>query len=350
MAVGCDPTPSYTDILSKLPRTVKGFLRFCSLELGTVSRRKDEKMTAVKASGGVALESVKSLLPRGILGEIEGIIPTGSGLCALSEVRLRARALSAIVFRGRNITLDSRVSEAELADILKRACDMAIFAHRDDLCRGFVPLAGGARLGVIGQARYEGGVMVGVGEISSLVFRIPTGECSFGPALYDAWEGRGRRSMLVCSPAGVGKTTAIRYLAGRIGSGASPRRVVVVDERCEFDPYSYRTATVDILRGYRRKTGIDIAIRTMSAEVIIVDEIGSDSDSDALLAALGAGVCVIATAHSDSVSGALARPRIARLAANGLFADFVLISRTGGAYSLKFEDNSAAMRGLTAEV
>ena len=178
--------------------------------------------------------------------------------------------------------------------------------------------------------------MVGVGDISSLVFRIPSGECSFAARLYGEWLLIGG-GMLICSRAGEGKTTAIRALARLIGSGERPRRVVVVDERCELDVTEYRDAHVDILRGYRRATGVEIAIRTMSAEVLMVDEISSYDDSRAMLSAIGAGVIVIATAHAQSLADALKRGYIRELVDGGLFDAACFISRRGDSFSYRLE-------------
>jgi stage III sporulation protein AA len=129
----------------------------------------------------------------------------------------------------------------------------------------------------------------------------------------------------------------MRSLARLIGSGEEPRRVVVVDERCELDPRDYREAHVDILRGYERSLGVDIAIRTMSAEVLMVDEISSFADSRAMLAALGAGVTVIATAHAECLDGALCRAYVRELVEGALFHSAAVISRSGHRFDYKLE-------------
>jgi stage III sporulation protein AA len=228
------------------------------------------------------------------------------------------------------------VGDLEMREIFRRICGGAVFAHRDDVSRGFIALPCGIRVGVCGRARYEGGILTGVGDISSLVFRIPTGECSFGKELYSDWL-KMRGGMLICSRAGEGKTTAIRSLARLIGSGERPLRVAVVDERCEFDLSEYVGSHVDILRGYRRSLGVDIAIRTMTAEVIVVDEISSREDSRALLSALGAGVSVIATAHADGLDSALRREYIREMVTEGLFESCCSIKRRGERFGYTIE-------------
>jgi stage III sporulation protein AA len=233
---------------------------------------------------------------------------------------------------GRNISLRISVGEDEVKETFKRVCGGAVFAHRDDICSGYVTLDSGIRVGICGHARYEAGKIVGVGKISALVFRIPSTECPFAEKLFREWQAH-PGGMLICSPAGVGKTTAIRSLAGYIGSGKDPKRVVVVDERCEFDVCKYAHAHVDVLRGYKRTLGVDIAIRTLSAQVIIVDEIGSMEDSLALLGALGAGVEVIATAHADGIESAMKRDYIRTLVSGRLFGSVCTIVKGQNGYS-----------------
>ena len=260
-----------------------------------------------------------------------------NGGADISEIRLRAGGVSALTVGGVNLPLDFSVDKAVMREIFKRISGGAAFAHRDDVCRGFITLPMGVRVGVSGRARYEGGSIVGVSDISSLVFRIPSGECSFARSLYLQWLVRGG-GILICSRAGNGKTTAIRSLARLIGSGERPRRVVVVDERCEFDAASYVEAHVDVLSGYRRALGVDIAIRTMSAEVVIVDEISSLDDARAMLSALGAGVTVIATVHAECLFDALKRDYVRELVDGGLFECACIIERGDEGLSYKLVD------------
>lgn len=254
----------------------------------------------------------------------------------VSEIRLRAGGVSALTVGGRNVPIGFSVTDGMMKEIFKRISGGAAFAHRDDVCRGFITLPMGVRVGVSGRARYDGGSMVGVSDISSLVFRIPSGECPFARELYTRWLTYGG-GMLICSRAGVGKTTAIRALARLIGSGEKARRVVVVDERCEFDVASYSDAHVDVLLGYRRALGVDIAIRTMSAEVLIVDEISSFDDARAMLSSVGAGVTVIATVHADSLSDAVKRDYVRELVEGGLFRCVCVLERDGATVSYKLE-------------
>ena len=59
---------------------------------------------------------------------------------------------------------------------------------------------------------------------------------------------------------------------------------------------------LDILSGYPRSQGIEIAIRTMSPDYIICDEISSPDDRQALLQCIGSGVRICTSIHAGTLS------------------------------------------------
>ena len=296
-------------------------------------KKRNKMLKMFEKNENSAFELVKTYLPNEILEALsEYLVKNRTSESCINEIRLRSHGLSSLSIGVKNISLGISLGAQQMKEIFKRICDGAIFAHRDDVCRGFVSLNGGVRVGVCGHARYENGLIVGVSDISALVFRLPTGECSFARDLYKEWSSIGG-GMLICSMAGGGKTTAIRSLAKLIGTGRDARRVVVADERCEFSPSDYTDAHVDILRGYKRALGIDIAIRTMTAEILIVDEISAKEDAMAMLSALGAGVTVIATAHAESLEGAMKREYISELVRCGMFESVCVIERRDDDFS-----------------
>ena len=290
---------------------------------------------------GAGLREIRGLMPDTVMNDIERIcILSGLSLACVNEIRLSAISLSSIVLKGRLTALSVRLGYEELGAILRRACDMAVFAHRDEISEGYISLKCGGRVGVCGHARYEGGRLVGISEVSALVFRIPSGKCDFADKLHSFWRDRGYSGMLICSRAGVGKTTAIRALAAMAGDVKAGKRVVVVDERCELNMGAYRNCSVDILRGYRRSVGVEIAIRTMSADIVIVDEIGNEEDSDALMLAQGAGVSLLATAHGDDIRAIYKKRAIGRLIDAQLFSCYSVITASRGVRTLALGDIS----------
>ena len=270
-------------------------------------------------------------IPTGLAREISRLcLSRGKSVNDISELRIRHLGNSSAVICGERVPLLCAVTEDDVKKCFFSLCEGAIYAHRDDIKEGYLTIEGGIRVGICGQARYEGGVFVGVSNISSLVFRIPTSSSSNTELIYDAWRDA-KSGMLIYSPPGVGKTTALRSLVAMIGGGRCGSQVAVVDERCEFIPEEYKSASVDILRGYRRAEGIEIALRVLSAEVICVDEIGCSSEAEAMLESLNSGVRFIASAHASSYTELAQRVNIKPLFENKVFDVFVGLSLKNGA-------------------
>lgn len=280
---------------------------------------------------------VISLLPRGVRDEILRV--AGSRRCGvegISEIMLRREGRSGVVIGGERMGLSYRLTREECEWLFGRLIDGALYAHRDSIAEGYISLEGGVRVGISGSARYESDRLVGISDIRSLLFRIPTGRCDFSEELYSVYKPGIGQGMLIYSPPGVGKTTALRALAHRIGSERLGVRVAVVDERCEFSERDYRDCEVDILRGYKRREGVEIATRTLSPGLIMIDEIGSD-DAESLLDVVRCGIPLVATAHAASFEEVRAKPALRRLHSSSVFSVFVGLSRAGGKYILSVD-------------
>ncbi len=280
------------------------------------------------------IDSILALLPEKIRPEIERLARgRRGGLSAIREIRIRRSGVCSIVIGRESLRLFAEIDSEEMATLVDRLTDGAMYAHRDSISSGYISMSGGIRVGICGRAAYDGGRLVGVGDMSSLLFRIPSGECAFGEELYSVFCYGIGQGMLIYSPPGVGKTTALRSLAARVGRGNRPLRVAVVDERCEFDPSDFSGCEVDILSGYKRSLGVEIATRTLSPQLIIIDEIGAE-DGEALLQVVKCGVPIVATAHAGSKAELLSRPSLKGLFDLAVFSLLVGISCSDGKYTL----------------
>lgn len=278
-----------------------------------------------------AEKKLVEFLPTAIVSELVHLCSSrGCGISEVSEVRIRAHGVSSAVIRGERIRLLTAPTSQDVKRCFLNLCEGALYAHRDTIRDGYVTLPFGIRVGVCGEARYEGGSFIGVSEISSLVFRIPTGASSNASLIYEAFRSS-KRGMLIYSLPAVGKTTALRSLVSMLGEGKEALQVVVVDERREFITEEYKSQSVDILRGYRRAEGIEIALRVLSAEVICVDEIGTAREAEAILESLNSGVRFIATAHASSYEELKKRANIRSLLESGVFDVYVGLAMKNGA-------------------
>ena len=292
--------------------------------------------TKLRESEAAAQSEVLSVLPYRLKGEIERLASGRAlGLSGIREIRLRGGAASKLLYENAVIPLSSVTAE-QISDIIDRLCDGCAAAHRDTIAEGYISMDFGVRVGVAGSCRYDCGEFVGVGDVSGLVFRMPTGRCEFGEELFSLYNAHAPRGLIIYSPPGVGKTSALRDIAGRLGSGENARFVVVVDERCEFSASDYSSARVDILRGYKKRLGIEIAVRSLSAEIVIADELGA-ADAEPILDVMRFGVPFIATAHSACAEELYKKPSMRRLFEAGAIDMMIGIERCGAGYKLKSE-------------
>ncbi len=272
------------------------------------------------------LTRLENLISPSAYAEIERIgasradFPTG-----LSELRLRRFGRSSMVICGENILLSYRPSESDIARLIDKLTSGSLYAHSSQLREGFISVGDGIRVGIYGDGNGDGNPAV---SISGIVIRLPLGECDCLEGIFAQWQSYCKHGMLIYSLPGGGKTTALRALAGKI-SRECGMRVAVIDERREFIKEDYLDSTVDILCGSSKSKGIEMAIRALSPELIIVDEIGTEEECEALLGVGRGGVPIIATAHAGSIGELREKRSVAPLIREGYFDRFVGLYRDG---------------------
>ena len=273
------------------------------------------------------IEKALELLPRRALSECIRIFNSRDDYpSGLMEIRLRSPGRSSLLISGESVALNTRVTREDMEMALSRLSRGSLYAFRDTIREGYIPMEGGGRVGICGHARYDGDRCVGISDITSLVIRIPRPAGAIAREAARAILSGGGGALIYSPPCG-GKTTALRSLAGLLGTGSGARRVVVVDERCEFNPEDYSDAQVDILRGYRRREGLMLAIKTMSPEVIIIDEIGSADEAELISEIAHSGASLIASAHAESLRDVLLRRSLRILIEGGIFKRLFRISK-----------------------
>ena len=261
------------------------------------------------------------------LGRVRRDFPLG-----LSEIRVRSEGRSSVVLSGENIPLFSRVTPSDIEESYDKALGGALYAHTDEVKRGFFSMPYGVRVGISASKR--------AGELlpltpSGLVFRLPSAPSENAGRIFEIWQEKRPRGMLIYSRPGEGKTSALRALSGLI-SREGALRVAVIDERREFSCENFSGCSVDVLSGYGKSEGIEIAMRTLSPEVIVVDEIGTLAEAESLIAVGRGGVPIIASAHADSFSELKSRAPIKLLLDNGYFELFVRLTREKGRFSFEY--------------
>ena len=224
-----------------------------------------------------------------------------------------------------------RADEDDLRATLAELTAYSMYAYDDTVRSGFIPIEGGARAGVCGEAVRTDGRVTGFRRIYSINIRIPRFLPDFARGLAEHYKAHGLCSALVLSPPAAGKTTFLRSIAYLLASGnyPQPRRVGIADERCELFLPDKMGALIDCVRDMPKAAGIELLTRSMSPEVIVCDEL-AESESAAVAETQNSGVCLIASAHAPDYAGAMRRPFLKRLCDNGIFELFVLLHAEEG--------------------
>ena len=274
-------------------------------------------------------ESVLRVLPPSICYEINSMRCRG---VPVDEVRLRVGRASGVTSGETNIALESVITRSQMDDIVDRICEGSLYAHADTINAGYVTLDGGVRVGIVGRASVSDGKMVGVYDASSLCFRIPRRIIGVGEPIRNLIRRSDKnRGVLVFSPPAQGKTTLLREVSAALSSGVDAMRVVVIDSRGELGVFlDSEKMMVDVLVGYPRALGIEIAARSMNAQLVVCDEIGGVEEAEAIIAAQNCGVPLLATAHAHSLEGLLRRTPMRMLHEAGVFGAYVGIRRRAG--------------------
>lgn len=258
------------------------------------------------------------------------------------ELHLRVGRACSVTVAGENRRVDITLSREDMDALVVRLCEGSLYAHRESINQGYIALGEGIRVGVCGRAfveRQEGGAeLLGVRNVDALCFRFPRPLRSVGVALAARLKEKFPLGALIYAPPGVGKTTLLRALAQRLSCGEQALRVTVVDSRCELNDGAFsHEALLSFLSGYPKGQGIEIAARSMSAQVILCDEIGNEEEAQAVLAAANCGVPVVATAHAASVRQLLSRPGFDTLHRAAVFGLYVGISRRAGEREYRYD-------------
>ena len=219
-----------------------------------------------------------------------------------------------------------RVSPGEMQEIFFRICAHSVFSHEREIQKGYVLMDSNNRVGLCGTAVLENGIVKSFRDITTMVFRISREIQGCGDRLFlDGVEIES--GVLIVGDPSSGKTTLLRDIARSLSLGKffSARRVAVLDERGEIEGGFDLGPCADVLKNCPKGEAFDIALRMLSPEFLICDELSAD-DLEAVRQSVFAGVPLIASVHG-SREEVLRRPLTKHLLATGAFS--TVISLTG---------------------
>lgn len=264
------------------------------------------------------------------------------------EIRLRIGAPLQIIYDGRDYFLKANgggtflprnayiVTSEDVCETMEYIGNYSLYAFEDELRQGFLTVQGGHRVGIAGQVIVEDGKVKGVSPITCVNVRLSHQILGCGDTLFPyLWdEGEFCHTLIISAPR-CGKTTLLRDIVRQLSDGNEryPGMTVgVVDERSEIAgcyqgiPQNDVGIRTDVLDGCPKAEGMMMLIRSMSPQVVAVDEIGTAGDIKALESVLNCGCKILATIHGNTIDDVRKKPLLSSMVNAHIFERYVLLS------------------------
>ena len=263
------------------------------------------------------------------------------------EIRLRVNAPLIVIYQGQEyfLTREGEFSREESQGCFVRAEDLketmeyvssySMYAFEEEIRQGFITIQGGHRVGIAGKTVLEGDRIKSVKYISYMNLRLShqIKGCASPILPYIIKNGRICHTLII-SPPRCGKTTLLRDLIRQVSSGSSYMpgvSVGVVDERSEIGgsyqgiPQNDLGIRTDVLDCCPKAEGMMMLIRSMSPEVVAVDELGDYEDIHAIESVIHCGCKLFATVHGSSIEDIKRKPLMQRLVRERIFERYIVL-------------------------
>lgn len=265
-----------------------------------------------------ALNSVK--LPANIT-EIRLISGRPVVICTVSK-RLFINDSFRIVEKAEGSVITA--SKSDINDTFNSICNYSVYSRQDEIINGFITLPGGNRAGICGTAVNRDGAVYNIRDISSLNIRIAREVRGCSAGLLERLSPL--ESVLICGAPGSGKTTLLRDIARLL---SYDHKVSLIDTRLELACASggeneLDVGFCDVFSGYFKRDGFSHAVRCMSPEYIVCDELGAD-DIDSVITAQKSGVRIIASAHCTGKDELFRNPLLEPIIKSRIFSVYVFL-------------------------
>lgn len=299
-------------------------------------------------------DEIYKILPK----EISNIVKQYLQEDAVQEIRIKSGKPVILNLSYGEKVLDYRTTSEDLKFMMAKVSNYSLYAFEEEIKQGYITLKGGHRVGLAGECVISNGEVRTIKNISSLNIRICREIIGSSNKIMNLITNNNRvYNTLIVSPPKCGKTTILRDIAKNISNGMykinlSGKKVTIVDERSEIAacyngvPQMNVGIRTDILDNCLKKSGMIMAIRSLSPEVLICDEIGTRGDLEALNMAFNSGVNVIVTVHGYDIADVYGRAVFKDLIDNCILERIILLSNRKGAGTIEKVYKVSRERGL----
>ena len=244
-----------------------------------------------------------------------------------------------------------RITEADIMEMQNYISNYSLYAWQEELRNGFLTVEGGHRIGLCGSTRNTNGRISGISYISGMNIRVAHEKkgCAAQVMKYIRSSESDIYNTLIVSAPGVGKTTLLRDCMRLLSYGEAQykgKKIGIVDERSEIAacyhgiPQNDMGPRTDVLDGCNKPEGMMLLLRTMSPEVIGVDELGTKEDYEAVEQAVYCGCRIIGTIHARNVEELREKCNFLSWGEKRIFERFIIIEKgEEGQRNLHIYDN-----------
>jgi stage III sporulation protein AA len=270
------------------------------------------------------------------------MLVNSSDINKLQELRIKIDKPVIFVSNNKEYIGKYKATTEDLKILIQRISNYSVYAFEEEIKQGYITIKGGHRVGICGKCVLENNTIKTIKNISSINLRIcrEVIGCSNTLMKYLLEEHQILNSIII-SPPKCGKTTLLRDIARNISNGIeymdfTGRKVCIIDERSELAacfegvPQMDVGLRTDVLDGCMKSEGIMMAIRSMSPEVIICDEIGAYKDMESIIAALNSGINLITSIHGFGVEDIYERKVFKDVIDNNVFNRAIVLSTRKG--------------------
>lgn len=293
-----------------------------------------EKMTDDKTM------ELKQVLPKSLYPYLPEHFADG-----LEEIRIRVGQIAELVYGDYSCVRLKKITEDEITEMLNYLSDYSPYAVEEELRQGFITIRGGHRVGVAGRTNREtrssaygaDACVSRMVDIGAFNIRVAHEVKGCAETLLPYVRENGIHNMFLAAEPGMGKTTVLRDLIRLLSAGDETHtglKVGVVDERSEIAacycgiPQNDLGPRTDVLDNCPKQKGMQMLLRTMSPQVIAIDELGAREEFDSVYEILYSGCHLLATVHANRVAELPDKPYMKELMETGQIDRLVEIRRT----------------------
>lgn len=211
--------------------------------------------------------------------------------------------------------------------ITDRLCNHSFHTNMHSMIDGYITAKNGSRVGIGASAVYKDGSVNSIKDINSINIRIAREYKNCSREILNLLYTKSTPSIIVAGPVLSGKTTFLRDFSRLLSSGFAGkyRKIAIVDERREIASQFDIGINSDVLVGYEKSRGIEIATRTLSPDIIVCDEIGNINELNAIKYGFSTGVSFAVSVHLKNEKQISTNKIASQLIATGEFDYLVLL-------------------------